>query len=291
VINKATPVITWANPADITYPAALGGTQLNATANVPGSFVYSPVSGTVLNAGDGQTLSVAFTPTDTTDYNTANANVTINVKKATPTVVVTGGTFTLDGNPHPATCTVTGAFGGSVSGACALTYTLGSSSPTTSAPVGVGTYAVTATFTSTDGNYGNATGTGTIKIQYAQGGMCYGDAGHQILQPINVDGTSVFKQKSTVPVKFRVCDANGNSVGTAGVVQSFALYQIYAGTVLQTVTEDIVSTNNDTAFRWDPTAQQWIFNLSTKNLSANMTFYYRINLNDGSFIQFQYGLK
>src|SRR5436309_2918431 len=37
-VLKGTPVITWANPAPITYPAALGATQLNATADVPGSF-------------------------------------------------------------------------------------------------------------------------------------------------------------------------------------------------------------------------------------------------------------
>ena len=33
-----------------------------------------------------QTLSVTFTPTDTTDYNTATDSVTINVDTATPTI-------------------------------------------------------------------------------------------------------------------------------------------------------------------------------------------------------------
>jgi uncharacterized protein YjdB len=50
-VTKATPVITWATPADLVYGAALSGTQLNATASVPGTFVYSPAAGTVLNAG------------------------------------------------------------------------------------------------------------------------------------------------------------------------------------------------------------------------------------------------
>jgi len=54
---------------------------LNATASVPGTFVYSPVSGTVLGAGS-QTLSVTFTPTDTTDYNAATATVTLTVTGA-----------------------------------------------------------------------------------------------------------------------------------------------------------------------------------------------------------------
>jgi hypothetical protein len=52
-VLKGTPVITWANPADITYPTLLSGTQLNATADVGGAFVYTPARGTQLNAGPG----------------------------------------------------------------------------------------------------------------------------------------------------------------------------------------------------------------------------------------------
>ncbi len=94
-VQKATPTITWANPANIVYGTALGGTQLNATASwvsggttitVPGSFAYTPASGTVLGAGTNQTLSVSFAPTDTTDYAVASASATINVLKATPTI-------------------------------------------------------------------------------------------------------------------------------------------------------------------------------------------------------------
>src|ERR1051326_6101331 len=44
-----------------------------------------------------------------------------------------------------------------------------------------------------------------------------------ILPPINPDGPSVFKRGSTVPVKFRVCDAAGQSVGTPGLVTSFTM--------------------------------------------------------------------
>lgn len=42
-ILKATPTITWINPADITQGTALGPIQLNATASVPGTFVLYPV--------------------------------------------------------------------------------------------------------------------------------------------------------------------------------------------------------------------------------------------------------
>ena len=85
-VSQATPTITWPSPADIVYGAALGNTQLDATASVPGAFSYSPASGTVLHAGKSQTLLVTFTPTDTTDYTTATATVSINVSQATPTI-------------------------------------------------------------------------------------------------------------------------------------------------------------------------------------------------------------
>jgi len=85
-VLKATPVITWANPPDIVYETALSGIQLNAAVNVAGTIVYTPPSGTILNAGNGQELKVSFTPTDTANYSNANATVTINVAKANPAI-------------------------------------------------------------------------------------------------------------------------------------------------------------------------------------------------------------
>jgi hypothetical protein len=85
-VNKATPPITWPTPTAITYGTALSAGQLDATSTVAGtSFVYSPISGSVLTAGS-QTLSVTFTPTDTTDYTTATATVQLMVNKATPAI-------------------------------------------------------------------------------------------------------------------------------------------------------------------------------------------------------------
>lgn len=78
VVNKATPIITWPTPAPISYGTPLSSTQLDATANVAGTFVYTPAAGTVLAAGT-QTLSVTFTPTLSVDYNSATAQVTLQV--------------------------------------------------------------------------------------------------------------------------------------------------------------------------------------------------------------------
>ena len=85
-VLKATPVITWTTPAGIVYGTALSTTQLNATASVPGTFVYNPAAGTVLPAGAAQSLSVTFTPTDGANYTNATKTVAIAVAKAAPIV-------------------------------------------------------------------------------------------------------------------------------------------------------------------------------------------------------------
>jgi hypothetical protein len=77
-VSKATPRITWANPAPIRYGTRLGSKQLNAKANVAGSFVYSPPSGTILSKGT-HTLKATFTPSNTKNYNTVTAAVSITV--------------------------------------------------------------------------------------------------------------------------------------------------------------------------------------------------------------------
>ena len=84
-VTKATPVITWANPAPISSSTPLSSTQLNATANVAGTFVYTPPAGTTLVVGNGQTLSTVFTPTNAVNYATANKQVTIDVTGGLPT--------------------------------------------------------------------------------------------------------------------------------------------------------------------------------------------------------------
>ena len=77
-----TPVITWNNPSDITYGTLLSATQLNATADVPGTFVYTPGIGTKLDPGNNQSLKADFSPADTIDYKHTSKTVTINVLEA-----------------------------------------------------------------------------------------------------------------------------------------------------------------------------------------------------------------
>jgi MBG domain/Bacterial Ig-like domain (group 3)/Putative Ig domain/NHL repeat len=93
-IGQAQPTVSWTAPAAIAYGTALSATQLNASSGVAGAFVYTPPAGTVLNAGANQTLSVSFTPTDATDYNSATQTVQITVNKA-------GAAVALSANSNP----------------------------------------------------------------------------------------------------------------------------------------------------------------------------------------------
>jgi len=73
--------LTWANPAPIPVGTKLGGTQLDATDSVAGTFAYTPGTGTVLPVGT-QTLSVTFTPS-VAGYGVETATVQIVVQPGT----------------------------------------------------------------------------------------------------------------------------------------------------------------------------------------------------------------
>ena len=132
------PTIAW-SPANITYGAALGASQLNAAAthastNVPGTFSYSPASATVLDSGNSQPLSVVFTPTDTASFLSVTSSVTIDVSKAALTLTA-DSTSRGYGATNPV---FTGSFSGVQNGdSLTASYT---SSATTNSPIG--TYAI-----------------------------------------------------------------------------------------------------------------------------------------------------
>ena len=86
-ITRIAPVVTWASPTAVASGTVLGATQLNAHANIPGTFAYTPAAGTVLAAGLGQTLSATFTPTDAVDYTSATTSTTLNVVAASVTTL------------------------------------------------------------------------------------------------------------------------------------------------------------------------------------------------------------
>jgi alpha-tubulin suppressor-like RCC1 family protein len=96
-ISKATPTITWATPASISYGTALSASQQNASASVAGNFAYTPATGTILSAGT-RTLQAVFTPIDTANYTTATASVSLQVTSTSLPIPLLGFPyFTYDG--------------------------------------------------------------------------------------------------------------------------------------------------------------------------------------------------
>jgi hypothetical protein len=141
-VTDASSTIQWAAPAAITYGAPLTVAQLNATAAVPGTFVYTPAAGTVLNAGT-QALSVTFTPTATTEYAPATATTTLTVLPAAPVLSLAAiAAQSYGAAPFPVTATSTSN--------AAITYSV-LSGPATIA-----------------GNLVTLTGAGTVVVQATQ---------------------------------------------------------------------------------------------------------------------------
>jgi hypothetical protein len=252
---------------------------------------YTGASFADKNVGTGKTVSVtgiSISGGDAGNYSLQNTTVTTTANITQASLIITADNKTMLLNASLPAFTVSysgfvnsegpGVLGGSLSCSAGTNGTM------------IGTFTITCNG-QTSTNYSITYKTGTVTVKYAGPGICDGDAGHQILQPINADGSSVFKATSTSPAKFRVCDANGISIGTAGVVSSFVLYQTISGTVANTINEAVASTTPDTNFRWDPTGQQWIFNISNKGSATNQTYIFLITLNDGTTIMFQYGLR
>jgi Flp pilus assembly CpaE family ATPase len=113
-VSKATPVIAWPAPDAITYGALLGDAQLKAETSVPGTFAYNPPQGSLLAAGS-HTLSVEFTPADTSNYESSKSAVRLAVSKSTPAITWPESGPILNGAPLSAaqlnaTATVPGTF-------------------------------------------------------------------------------------------------------------------------------------------------------------------------------------
>jgi len=105
-VNKAATTITWATPAAIVSGTSLSAAQLNATASVPGTFIYTPAAGTIPPVGS-DILSVTFTPTDSTDYSAATTTVTLMVNNPVPVITSLNPVFASMGSAF--TLTVNGS--------------------------------------------------------------------------------------------------------------------------------------------------------------------------------------
>ena len=178
----ATPGITWAAPAGITYGTALSAAQLDASSNVAGTLAYSPTLGSVLDAGV-QSLTVTMTPDDLADYTAATDTVNLTVNKATPAITVTpsAGSFSTTQATTVTVAVAAAGAGATPGGSVTLTgggytsaaETLSSGSTTISIAAGAlaaGTDTLTAAFTpdsQSSANYNGASGAAMVAVTSA----------------------------------------------------------------------------------------------------------------------------
>ncbi len=215
--GPTTPTITWATPTPITIGTALSATQLDAKASVPGTFVYNPPAGTVLN--NSQTLSVTFTPTDTADYKTATDSVNIVVNaKLVPTVswakpaAITYGT-TLSGTQLDATASVAGTF----------VYT-----PAAGSEPKAGTDTLSVTFTPTDtADYNPATGTTTLTVNQAKPTLTWATpaavAAGSTLSATQLDASATGVGGGALAGTFVYTPGVGSAVAAAGTTETLSV--------------------------------------------------------------------
>jgi probable HAF family extracellular repeat protein len=114
-----------------------------------------------------------------------------------------------------------------------------------------------------------AKGTFKVTVTYLWSGM---------LQPINSDGSSVFKLGRTVPVKLKL---TGKSAGITDAEAKLYLSKVresVAGTEEEATSTAAATEGN--LLRYDPAEDQYVFNLSTDNLTLG-TYKLRIDLGDG----------
>ena len=156
-VNKATPVITWEDPQPITYGTVLSLDQLNATASVPGTLVYTPVVDSMPSVGICS-LSVTFTPADTINFTSATRTVTLTVNKAAPAITWVDPAAIIYGTPlSPTQLNATSSLPGT------FAYT-----PTPGTTLNAGSHRLFATFTPTDSlNYTTATRMVTLTVDKA----------------------------------------------------------------------------------------------------------------------------
>jgi hypothetical protein len=319
-VGVTSPVGTFAITATLIDPGAklgnyavtTGGGGLTITpaplavTAVGGTRVFGGVNpaATITGLKNGDAITATYTtPTSSSpagtytltpvlvDPNSLLGNYTVTIKtavltitKAPLTVTATSAIAVLNSTTPGFTATFTGFVLGQT--AADLTGTLNCTA-TVSA---IGAHPLTCSgLTST--NYALTFVAGTATVDYAPVGACTSGPGHQILAPINADGSSVFPRAttSTIPIQFRVCDATGKAVSTGGIVTNFRLLQKITGGVTTNVNQ-----GQSTGFAFSTANQDLALSLGTSaptNLAAGSTYVYQITLNDGTTINFQFSLN
>jgi hypothetical protein len=260
-------------PASVSAPASgPGGTTVTYVATATdlqdGTLTPScvPASGTNFLIG---TTTVNCTVTDS-DGLPAKASFPVTVGDTTPPV--------FSGVPADIVAYATSAAGvavtytkptatDAVDGPCDVTCT-----PTSGTTFAPGHKTVTCNASDKSGNAAKpVTFDVWVKFQAADGGLIF-------VQPINSDGSSIFKRGNTVPVKFRLTGASGGVTTLVARLSTAKISNGVTGTFVEA--ESNVPCDGGNTFRYDASAGQYIYNLSTKGMTTG-TWLLRVDLGDG----------
>jgi uncharacterized Zn-binding protein involved in type VI secretion len=283
-VNAATPNVTFATPAALTYGTALDNSQVSGSATwtvngspvtVAGTVSYSgSEAGTVLDAGS-YTESVAFTPTDNTDYNAATGSVNLTVNKATTVFSnltvqqITVGT---------ATTTVVGQLTSNTIVPIGQSVAITLNGVTQSATV-----ATNGGFSSSFATSGLSNGTYTISYSYAGNNNFTADSGTGSLivgygTKLLFNNTKPVHSPACLPIKLALTDASGTDVSSPNIAVTATSLVDANGNSVTLNAEGNSNPNN--VFRYDASLDGglggYIFNLDTRGLAAGTyTFYYK----------------
>ena len=305
------PLTVTANNATTTYGAGLPAFTGSVSGAVNGDTFVESFS-TLANASSPAgvyAITPSVTGADLINYSVTDVPGVLTIDPAPLTITANDQTKVLNA-PNPA---LTASYSGFVlgEGPAVLNGTL---TCTTTAVLNspVGGYPITCSGLSS-ANYTITYVTGKLSVLYLVGACPVpqhqgdndgdnndGDHGsgnlilsHVILDPIKADGTSVFDGHGDLPVRFRVCDANGNSIGDPNLIVSFVSLNGPQPTSLGDRDEQGWHFDGD----WDQNPghdqdhanphPKWTYHLSLRTL-ANATYNYLITLNDGTTIPFSF---
>jgi uncharacterized repeat protein (TIGR01451 family) len=261
-------------------------------------------TGTVTGIKNGENITASFATTATQASNVGTFPITPTAVfgggslSTNYTVTATNGTLTITAAPltitsNSQTVVLNGTllsnatYSGFVlgQGPANLTGTLSCSSTGTT----IGTHTISCSGQSSTNYTISFINTGTETVIYAPLGTCTNGPGHQILAPIATNGSTTFAKATTptVAVQFRVCNANGASVSST-VVSSFTLTAVNGNAASTPAPLGGPFTFVGGTLLNGAGSAGWQFLLSTSNLTVGNTYAYRINLNDGTSISFQF---
>jgi hypothetical protein len=239
------------------FSLAQPSTEDGPTLGTPNTFVmgFQGIGGTAITDFDGPELSSL--PADVTATATSTSGAAVTYTSPTATDAVDGTV--------PVSC----------------------DGPASGSTFPLGTTTVSCSATDSSGN--EARGSFEVNVVYSWAG---------VVQPINgggtlntfSDDTSLFKLGSTIPVKFELTgDSADVTNATASISVSRVSSSIQAGAVSEG-RQPKTTPSSGSAFSYDSTSDQYVFNWSTKRLQVG-TYRLSINLGDDTTNQVQVSLN